>query len=213
MENYEISENAVNVNINVNAHSSIQIDDMFFDPYKIEDGTKKAKYIFLTHTHYDHLSEEDIDKIITPKTKIIATLDAKEKLKKYKNKKIFVEPDESYNIDDFEFQTIPSYNLNKDFHKKQYKWVGYKVIRNEVTYAILGDTDAIPELEHLKCDILFVPVGGTFTMTASEAAELTNKIKPQIAIPVHYGSVVGSSADAQEFVSKLDDDILCKTFF
>lgn len=213
MENYEISENAVNVNINVNAHSSIQIDDMFFDPYKIEDGTKKAKYIFLTHTHYDHLSEEDIDKIITPKTKIIATLDAKEKLKKYKNKKIFVEPDESYNIDDFEFQTLPSYNLNKEFHKKQYKWVGYKVIRNEVTYAILGDTDAIPELEHLKCDILFVPVGGTYTMTASEAAELTNKIKPQIAIPVHYGSVVGSSADAQEFASKLDDDILCKTFF
>lgn len=213
MENYEIADNAVSVNINVNAHSSIQIDDMFFDPYLTDNLGKKAKYIFLTHTHYDHLSEKDIDNVITPKTKIIAPVSAKGNLTKYKNKKIFVEPNESYNLDDFEFSTMPAYNLDKDFHKKSFNWVGYKITRNEVTYAILGDTDATPELEHLKCDILFIPIGGTYTMDALQAAELTNKIKPQIAIPVHYGSIVGTSDDAKLFASKLDDDILCKTFF
>lgn len=213
MENYEISENAINVNINVNEHSSIQINDIFFDPFKIVGTQKKAKYIFLTHTHYDHLSIEDIDKIITPETKFIAPIDAKEKLEKYQNEKLFVEPNKEYLLDNLTFQTFHSYNINKEFHKKEFNWVGYKLTFNGVSYAILGDTDSTPELENLKCDILFIPIGGTYTMTPSEASTLTNKIKPQIAIPVHYGSIVGKSQDAKTFAQNLTDDILCKTFF
>ena len=201
------------VNINVNTHSSIQVDNVFFDPYEIEDIDKKAKYIFLTHTHFDHLSIKDIDKVITPETVIIATYDAEEKLEKYPNKIIYVKPNEKFEIDGIEVTTIPAYNTNKDFHKREYNWVGYKVVKDGISYVVVGDSDATPELSEVECDILFVPVGGTYTMTATEAAELTNKIMPKLVIPVHYGSVVGTSEDAKIFLDKIDENIICKIFF
>lgn len=201
------------ININLNSHSSIQIDNLFFDPYNTSNVTKKAKYIFLTHTHYDHLSIEDIDHVISEDTIIIATEDAKEKLAKYPNKKIFVKPNETYEIDGMLIETIPAYNLDKQFHKKEYNWVGYKITKDDITYVVVGDTDATPELEKIECDILFVPVGGTYTMTAKEAAKLTNKIMPKLVIPTHYGSVVGTSEDAKVFLDELDEKIICKIFF
>lgn len=201
------------ININVNNHSSIQIDNLFFDPYNIEDTEKKAKFIFLTHTHYDHLSIDDIDKVITNETVIIATYDAKELLEKYNNKIIFVKPNEKFEIDNLEVETLPSYNTNKDFHKKEFNWVGYKITKNGISYVIPGDTDITPELENIECDILFVPIGGTYTMNAEEGAKLTNKIMPKLVIPVHYASIVGTPEDAQVFLDKIDENIICKIFF
>ena len=128
-----VNDEIINININVNSHSSIQFNNMFFDPYETSNVTKKAKYIFLTHTHYDHLSEKDIDNIITPETVIISTMDSKENLAKYNNKKLFIEPNKKYELDNFSFETIPSYNINKNFHKKENGWVGYKVFINGVT--------------------------------------------------------------------------------
>lgn len=211
-KDFEITNNVINVTININSHSSIQIDNMFFDPFETDFVTKKAKYIFLTHTHYDHLSINDIKNVMTEETIFIAPPDAKEKLEEFNNEIIYVNQNEKYELDDFEFETFPAYNLDKNFHKKENNWVGYKVYKNGVSYAILGDTDATPELEKLSCDILFIPVGGTYTMNAIEAAELTNKIKPQIAIPTHYGSIVGVKKDSKVFAENLDEDIVCKTF-
>ena len=201
------------VNINLNAHSSIQVDNIFFDPFKTEDIEKKAKYIFLTHTHYDHLSPADIDNVIEPDTIIIATKDAEEKLAKYPNRKIFVLPNEIFELDEIKVETLPAYNINKDFHKKEYNWVGYKITKDDISYVVVGDTDATPELEKIECDILFIPISGTYTMTAEEAATLTNKIMPKLVIPTHYGSVVGSSEDAKKFLDLLDEKIICKIFF
>ncbi len=216
--------------ISINSHSSIWVDDMVFDPYNISgneckifdtkkeklldekvkiDGSKKAKYVLLTHTHYDHLSIEDLSKIIDNDTVIIATPDAKTELEKnFKNNdKFFIRPNEAMELDGITISTISSYNLNKDFHKKEFGWVGYKVTKNDETFAVVGDTDATPELENLTCDILFVPIGGTYTMTAEEASNVTNKINPKIAIPTHYGSIVGSKSDAEIFVKNLNKNI------
>ena len=199
--------------INVNAHSSIKVDKIYFDPFMIDKKTNDAKYIFISHTHYDHLSGKDIDKVISLSSIIIATADAESKLAKYKNKKIFVKPNEKYEVDDLKFETFSSYNINKSFHKKEYNWVGYKVTIGGVSYAVLGDTDVTDEVLNLSCDVLFVPIGGTYTMNAVEAAQATNKIKPKIAIPVHYGSVVGSKSDLDNFVANLDESIFCKSYF
>ena len=212
--NLEISEEVFNLNINVNSHSSIQVNNMIFDPYNITDTTTKAKYIFLTHTHYDHLSLDDIDKVITDNSVFIAPHDAKEHLEKYKQTKHFVNPNQQFDIEDIKIETLASYNINKNFHKKEYNWLGFKVtFKNDLSFAILGDTDKTPELESLKCDILFVPIGGTYTMNALEAAELANIIMPQLVIPVHYGSIVGTKEDAEVFTSKINENIACKTFF
>ena len=200
------------MNIKINTHSSIQIDDMAFDPYDADKIKFKAKYIFITHTHYDHLDIPSIKSLSNKKTIFIAPYDAKETLEQnFENKIIYVKPYDEINLETCQVEVLPSYNINKDFHKKEYNWVGYKVIKDGVVYAVFGDTDATPELEKLKAiDVLFVPIGGTYTMNAKEAAALTNKIKPKLVIPIHYGTVVGTKADEKEFLKNLDKKIKSK---
>lgn len=195
--------------ININTHSSIQVDNMAFDPFDIKDLNFKAKYIFLTHTHYDHLDLPSIKNITTSDTTIIATHDAKNTLEQnLKNKIIYIKPNDKIEFEDIKVETFPAYNINKNFHKKEFNWVGYKITKNEKTFAVLGDTDVIYEHESLKnLDVLFVPIGGTYTMNASEAAKLVNKIKPKLVIPVHYGTIVGTKSDETEFLTHIDKDI------
>lgn len=200
--------------INVNNHSSIQINDIFIDPYGITETNKKAKYIFITHTHYDHLSLEDIKKIISKETIFVAPKDAQKTLEDNfpNHEKFYVEPNQELKFDNFEVKVIPAYNINKNFHKKEFCWVGYVFKIDSITYTILGDTDEIPEHETLKTNVLFVPIGGTYTMNAEEAALLVNKIKPDLAIPVHYNAIVGSKEDEEIFLENLDKNIKYQIF-
>ena len=200
--------------INVNNHSSIQINDIFIDPYGITQTINKAKYIFITHTHYDHLSLEDIKKIISKETVFVAPKDAQKTLEENfpNHEKFYVEPNQELNFDNFEVKVIPAYNINKNFHKKEFGWVGYVFKINSITYTILGDTDEIPEHETLKTNVLFVPIGGTYTMNAEEAAMLVNKIKPDLVIPVHYNAIVGSKEDEEVFLENLDKNIKYQIF-
>lgn len=197
------------MNIKINTHSSIQIEDVAFDPYDIKDTNFKAKYVCITHTHFDHLDINSIKNIADENTIIIATLDAKEPLEKnFKNKIVYVKPNEILNFENLTIETFPSYNINKQFHPKSNNWIGYKLTKDGKTYAVVGDTDATPELESLKnIDVLFLPIGGTYTMNSIEAAELANKIKPKLVVPMHYGSVVGSKDNETEFINNLDNNI------
>lgn len=199
-------------NIQVLYHSSIKINKekvIYIDPFKIEDNCHDADIIFITHSHYDHYSEEDIKKIIKEDTKIVVTNDLQETASKLTNEEnvISVQPNENHCAEGISFETIPAYNSNKQFHPKQNNWVGYVIKLNGVKYYIAGDTDITDENKTVKCDVAFVPVGGTYTMTAKEAAKLVNIIKPKIAIPIHYGSVVGTKQDAIDFISMLDEGI------
>ena len=108
------------------------------------------------------------------------------------------------------FKTIPAYNTNKQFHPRENNWVGYLIELNNITYYIAGDTDITEENKKIKCDIAFVPVGGTYTMDFKEAANLINIIKPKIAIPIHYGCIVGNKEDGINFSKLLNNDIKCK---
>ena len=96
-------------------------------------------------------------------------------------------------VQGIKFETIPAYNTNKTFHPKENGWVGYIITLDDIRYYIAGDTDITEENKKVKCDVAFVPVGGTYTMNFKEAANLINEIKPKIAVPTHYGSVVGTN--------------------
>ena len=155
------------------------------------------------------MTKEEIKKIIKENTIIIVTSDLKEKAESITNSKnlIIVQPNEKYCVKGINFETIPAYNTNKQFHPKQNNWVGYVIELNGLKYYIAGDTDITDENKKVKCDVAFVPVGGTYTMTAKEAADLVNIISPKIAVPIHYGSVVGTKQDATDFVNLLDKGI------
>ena len=199
--------------ISINAHSSIQVDDMYFDPFMIYTKMKPAKYIFITHTHYDHLSIEDLQKVVGAKTIIIATPDAKDQLEPiFANKIIYVKPNDVLTLGTVHVKVFASYNKTKPFHPMDNNWVGYKVSKGDTSFIVPGDCDATKVLEKLSCNILFLPIGGTYTMNAKEAANLANKMKPDLAIPMHYGSIVGSKDDEAEFIKHLAPDIEYKIY-
>ena len=191
-------------NIEVLCHSSIKINkDMviYIDPFKIKENYHDADIIFITHDHYDHYSEEDINKVKKDDTTIVAP-------KGIVNKNVItVEPNKKYEVKGLKFETIPAYNTNKQFHPKENKWVGYILEIDEARFYIAGDTDITEENKKVKCDVAFVPVGGTYTMNFKEAAELVNIINPKYAVPIHYGSIVGTNKDASDFISLLNKNI------
>ena len=200
-------------NIEVIYHSSIRINKektIYIDPFKIDRNYNDADIIFITHDHYDHYSEEDIDKVINENTVIVIPEELLTKvLKKGINKEaiVTVEPNKKYMVQGIKFETIPAYNINKTFHPKENDWVGYVIEINGVKYYIAGDTDITEENKRVKCDVAFVPVGGTYTMDFKEAAQLVNEIQPKVAVPIHYGSVVGTKQDAEEFIKLLHTNI------
>lgn len=203
-------------NIEVLCHSSIRINGekvIYIDPFKIDKNYNDADIIFITHDHYDHYSEEDIDKVKKNDTVVVAPEELLTKLlrKGFRQDYIItVEPEENDMIEGIKFETVPAYNINKQFHPKVNGWVGYIIEIKGVRYYIAGDTDITEENKKVKCDVAFVPVGGTYTMDFKEAAYLINEIKPKIAVPIHYGSIVGTNQDATDFVKLVHKDIECK---
>lgn len=202
--------------IDLLCHSSIKISGnkiIYIDPYNIKEKTNDADYIFCTHSHYDHFSTEDIKKVKKEGTKIVIVKDAKEEALKLvsEDNLLVVEPDNNYKIDEINFKTTYAYNINKNFHPKENKWVGYIIEIENKKYYIAGDTDDIEEIQDIECDIAFIPIGGTYTMNYEEAAKLANQIKAEVIVPTHYGCIVGEKEDGEKFkqlVKNKEVDIL-----
>ena len=155
-------------------------------------------------------STKDIDKVINENTTIIIPEELLTKILRKginKNAVITVESNKEYMVQGIKFETIPAYNTNKTFHPKENGWVGYIITLDDIRYYIAGDTDITEENRRVKCDVAFVPVGGTYTTDFKEAAQLINEIQPKIAVPIHYGSVVGTKQDATDFIKLLHPSI------
>lgn len=181
---------------------------IYIDPYKIKEGLPKADLILITHSHYDHCSVADMEKIVQNGTKIIMPPDCQSKITRFnvRIKMEIIEQGHEIDLGDVQISAIPAYNIDKHFHPKDEGWLGYLVKMHNVTIYHSGDTDLIPEMQKLtghkqpgKEFIALLPIGGRFTMNAEEAAETAKLIKPTIAIPMHWGSIIGSDDDAQEF--------------
>jgi L-ascorbate metabolism protein UlaG (beta-lactamase superfamily) len=186
---------------------------VYIDPYKISGNVEKADFILITHDHYDHCSMADIEKIAKEGTRIIIPPDCQSKIAKFKtpiNIKV-MEPGQELAYGTLKINTLPAYNIDKPFHPKEESWLGYLIKMDGTLVYHAGDTDVIPEMQKLtgykqggKDFIALLPVGGRFTMTAEEAAKAASIIKPSLAIPMHWGNIVGTEEDAREFVQ------LCK---
>ncbi len=181
---------------------------IYIDPYQINEN-EKADIILITHSHYDHFSQQDLDKIVKDGTIIICTPDSQSKVARLNAKieLLLAEPGREFLIEEIKIKAVDSYNEKKEFHPKNEYWCGYVIQFNGLVIYHAGDTDKIKEMEKLtgyaKKDnefIILLPVGGNFTMNAEEAAEAALLIKPTLAIPMHYGSIVGSRSDAENFV-------------
>jgi len=193
-------------NIHWLGHASFKITGdkiIYIDPYQISDN-EKADIILITHTHYDHLSLEDIQKIRKEDTAILAPADAREKLTNF----YAIKPNEFLTIKGIKIQTVAAYNLDKQFHPQEKQWVGYVIDVNGKRIYHAGDTDLIPEMEELEdIDVAILPVGGTYTMDVTEAVQAVHIIEPRVAIPMHYGKIVGTKNDAEKFKELSDSRV------
>ncbi len=180
---------------------------IYTDPYRVAKRDE-ADIVLLSHEHFDHLSREDLEKVIAPLTTIVASPLCKDGLKGVKVKDTFyLDPGGKVTVVKIEIEGVPAYNINKfrapgqAFHPKGEKRLGFVFTMDGTRVYYAADADFIPEMKSIKCDIALLPVSGTYVMTAEEAAEAARALNPKIAVPMHYGAIVGSEEDAKKFKS------------
>jgi L-ascorbate metabolism protein UlaG (beta-lactamase superfamily) len=201
-------------------HDGFKIEDggktLVIDPFQLKHNVP-ADYVLVSHEHQDHANAEDLKKVVKPHETIVMTIPAaKSEVEKASPKEIkIVKPGDTAKLGNFEVRAVPAYNINKfrepgkPFHPKVDGKLGFLVKTGSgVTIYHTGDSDLIPEMENLMPDIALLPVSGTYVMTADEAIEAMQKIKPKVAIPMHYGTIVGSEKDAQKFKSAAKTEVV-----
>ena len=199
--------------IRVNAHSSVRLElagkIVYVDPFSLTEESRDADLIFLTHDHFDHFSPADIALVgkadtvfVLPESIVMKTASVIGP-----RKTLTVNPGDRGEAEGIVFEAVPAYNPGKRFHPRANNWVGYVLEAEGLRFYVAGDTDATPEAAAVRCDVALLPIGGTYTMDPEEAAALANQIRPQLVIPIHYGSVAGSPEDFSRFAAGVDEGI------
>jgi L-ascorbate metabolism protein UlaG (beta-lactamase superfamily) len=180
-------------------HASFRIDGaketVYIDPWKLKDPAP-ADIICITHSHFDHLSPEDVALIRKDSTVIVGPPDCKADFGKSFRE---ISPGSSLKIDDVEIEAVHSYNTNKDFHPKSNNWVGFIITLDGFRIYHSGDSDLIPEMSQVRADVALLPVGGTYTMTINEAVQAAKAINAKVTVPMHCGDIVGDLKDRETF--------------
>ena len=182
-------------------HDSFRIDSdtiIYIDPWKLAKDSPPADLILITHEHHDHFSKEDIEKIRRRDTRIIATPTVALALTGTVSE---VAPGDHIELDGVTIDVLPAYNIEKRFHPRAAGHVGYVITVDDLRIYHAGDTDAIPEMSGLAHDIALLPVSGTYVMTPDEALEAIRLLEPALVVPMHYGDIVGTLADAERLRS------------
>ena len=172
---------------------------VYIDPWGIEQDAVPADLILITHAHQDHFQPEEIERIRKDATRVIAPKDIAEMLP---GDLTPIGPGDSAEAFGISIQAVPAYNIVEERlhkHPKANNWVGYLLTLGGHTYYHAGDTDHLPELESISTDVAFLPVGGTYTMDVPQAAGLAKTMRPKVAVPMHYGFVVGTAHDGEAF--------------
>ena len=186
-------------------HDAIRIEGsktVYIDPWQIVAGAPPADLILVTHDHFDHFSNDDVRRLSTPATVLVGPAEVSAH---HDGEKLTMAPGDTVVIDGVTVAAVPAYNVDKFkapgqvFHARGDGKLGFVLEMDGRRYYHAGDTDRIPEMAAINVDVAFLPVSGTYVMTAEEAAEACGAIDAIVVVPMHYGTIVGSIDDAQRF--------------
>ena len=189
-------------------HDSFRIDSaavIYIDPWKLAKDSPAADLILITHEHHDHFSKEDIEKIRRRTTQIIAPPSVARGLNGAVHE---VQPGDHVKVGEVVIDVLPAYNVEKRFHPRSAGHVGYLITVDGLRIYHAGDTDAIPEMRGLAPDIALLPVSGTYVMSPDEALVAIDLLSPGLVVPMHYGDVVGTAADAERLRSMSETPVV-----
>lgn len=199
----------------VNTRSSIKLTGtktIYFDPLEINGTPHDADIIFITHEHYDHFSPDDISKVTNAETVVVVPETMLDMVSEcnFSIQEIWgIRPFQTKEFSGIKCQGIPAYNIDKPYHPKENNWIGYLIDFDGNTFYIMGDTDITSESKLVEANVVFVPIGGKYTMDASEAASFINDKKSKCVIPIHYGS----AEVVEEFIKLLKQDVNVRRFW
>lgn len=210
-------------NVRVLSHSAVRIQAadgtvLYFDPFQLAEEPHDADVVFITHDHYDHLSPDDVAKVVNGRTAFVAPESIVDKVRDALlplgvKQGFGMKPGETAAVGaagGIAVEAVPAYNVEPErlgFHPQENAWVGYVVTVDGVRYYVTGDTDRNADNEEVACDVLLLPIGGTYTFDAAQAAAFTNELRPKAVVPTHYGTAVGKKEDVDAFIPLVDKDI------
>ena len=187
---------------------------VYIDPYRVPDDAPPADLILITHGHYDHFSPQDVERLTKPETWLVGPAAVAERVSGQVHR---IGPGDRLDDDPvrgLQIGAVAAYNTSKrdadgkPFHPRDAGWVGYDLgVGGERLYHS-GDTDVIPEMDSVTgVDVALLPVSGVYVMTAQEAAEAARRIQPRVAVPMHWGSHIGTEHDARTFADKAPGEV------
>ncbi len=204
-------------NVRVLSHSAVRIEAqdgtvLYFDPFQLAEEPYDADAVFITHSHYDHLSPADAAKVMNDRTVFVApaTCAAEVEAALHPVEVRALQPGDTATIAGVEVEAVRAYNVQPErlgFHPKENDWLGYVVTVDGVRYYVSGDTDENEDTLQVRCDVAIVPIGGTYTFDAAQAAAFVNAVRPQAVVPTHYGTAVGRKEDVNDFLPLVDPQV------
>jgi L-ascorbate metabolism protein UlaG (beta-lactamase superfamily) len=167
------------------------------DPLGV-DGSSEADFVLLTHPHYDNFSEDDIERVRGERTVLIAPASMKKQLDDADH---FMRPGDMLQLDGFDVLAVPAYNVDKKFHTPEDGWLGYVFTIDGTTFYHAGDTDFLPSMHGIRCDVAFLPIGGHYTMGVEDAAKAGEACGAEVVVPIHWGDPHGTEEDVERLAT------------